>query len=162
MFLASLSARLPGIRIPSTVETFWREIIAHFSARPSVLAALDRLRTAGWRIAVVANGSPMQADKVEAAGLRAYVDAVCVSEVEGVAKPDPELLHIAAERAGGVLRGAWLVGDSASDIEAAVAAGVSSVWVRRAGKVWQDQKIKTDHEVESFEHAVALIEAVTS
>ena len=126
-------------------------------APASVLDALTRLRSKGWRLAIVANGSAMQAEKVAAAGLESAVDAVCVSDIEGYAKPDPTLLRIAAERAGGNLdNSCWLVGDSPSDIEAANNAGVRSVWLGR-GRAWPKDDLRPDLEADSFDAAVALI-----
>lgn len=51
-------------------------------------------------------------DKVTAAELGSLVDAVCISGVEGVAKPDPWFLQIAAERAGAPLKNSWMIGDN--------------------------------------------------
>ncbi len=52
----------------------------------------------------------------------AYVDAVCVSEVEGCRKPDPRILRIAAEKCTMTLHDAWLVRDDGpADIGAAKA-----------------------------------------
>lgn len=64
---------------------------------PSVPIALDRARTAGWRIAIVTNGTvPQQTHKISALGLRPYVDAVVISEGAGVRKPDPAIFRYAA------------------------------------------------------------------
>lgn len=111
---------------------------ACFSPDPSVQAALARLRAAQWKIAVVTNGPPSQANKVAACGLTDLVDACCVSDVEGVRKPDPRLFEIAAQRCGATVEDAWVVGDNAAaDIAGAHAIGARSIWIAR-GRDWPD------------------------
>ncbi|GIH64336.1 HAD family hydrolase [Microbispora siamensis] len=62
---------------------------------------LARLRTAGWRVAIVTNGrADNQLGKIRRIGLDEVVDGWAVSEAEGVRKPDRGLFEIAATRAG--------------------------------------------------------------
>ncbi|NNE72171.1 MAG: HAD family hydrolase [Acidimicrobiales bacterium] len=94
--------------------------------------ALQSLRREGWRIGIVTNGPAMQTLKIEHCGLPALVDGWVVSLVDGVSKPDPAAFALAAERAGGSLDGAWMIGDSpGSDIGGAHRAGLSSIWLHR-------------------------------
>jgi FMN phosphatase YigB (HAD superfamily) len=98
-----------------------------------VRAALDDARIAGWMIAVVTNGpTEVQTRKLRASGLDVLVDAVCISEEVGVAKPDPLIFTTAADRAGTTLDGAWMVGDNLdADIAGGQEVGVRTVWVKR-------------------------------
>jgi putative hydrolase of the HAD superfamily len=99
---------------------------------------LEELRGTGWKIAIVTNGPPSQAAKVEAAALTGLVDACCISDVEGVAKPQAEIFRRAAARCGCALDGAWMVGDNPeADIAGAVALGLKSVWIAR-GRTWAE------------------------
>lgn len=135
--MAALKARLGLVRsVEDLVSEFRRVFPEMFHCEPPVLEALRLAREAGWRIAIVTNGLPTQLRKVQASGLEPYVDAVCVSEMEGCRKPDPRILHIAAEKCTMTLHDAWLVGDdAAADIGAAHAAQISSVWLRH-GRQW--------------------------
>jgi putative hydrolase of the HAD superfamily len=109
---------------------------ACFTPDARVHEALGRLRDAGWKVAVVTNGPPRQATKVTICGLDDYVDACCVSEVEGVRKPDPRIFEAAAERCGTTVAGAWMIGDSPeADIAGAHAIGARSIWIAR-GRAW--------------------------
>jgi FMN phosphatase YigB (HAD superfamily) len=117
-----------------------RDLLKHYRARmgdligcyPGVTDGLEALRDAGWRIGIVTNGyADFQAAKIEAVGLGAYVDVVCVSDAEGSWKPEPEIFRIASERAGAPLEGAWMVGDSlAADIVGGNGLGLHTAWVR--------------------------------
>jgi putative hydrolase of the HAD superfamily len=105
---------------------------------PGVLEGLAALRTAGWRVGIVTNGRPAnQTTKMERLGLLDAVDAICVSEAVGVAKPDPKIFALAAERAGANLAdGGWMVGDSpALDVGGGAGAGLSTIWISR-GRAW--------------------------
>lgn len=106
---------------------------------PQAVAVLEQLRDAGWKIAVVTNGDASQAVKLEAAALTELVDACCISEVEGVAKPHPEIFRRAAARCDSALDGAWMVGDNPeADIAGAVALGLKTVWIDH-GRTWAEK-----------------------
>lgn len=82
-----------------------------FRPDTSVSGALREARSAGWAIAVVTNGDSNQVrKKLVAAEITDLVDAVCISANEDAWKPDPRLLHIAAERCGSSFEGAWIIG----------------------------------------------------
>jgi putative hydrolase of the HAD superfamily len=128
-----------------------------FEPDAAIAAALERARAKGWSIAVVTNGEASQARKIAAVRLESLIDVVCISAVEGVWKPDPELLRLAATRASADLEGAWLIGDSAhADIGAATAAGIRSIWLRR-GRQWPRDDYEPTHEADSFDAAIGLI-----
>lgn len=100
-------------------------------------AALRNARESGWKIGIVTNGTTAQQTlKIHTIGLKRYVDAVIISETEGVKKPDPGLFDIAARRLGSGAAGGWMVGDHpTADISGGRAAGFRTGWVSR-GKDW--------------------------
>lgn len=99
--------------------------------------ALRSARESGWRIGVVTNGTTAQQTlKIQTVGLEPYVDAVIISESEGIKKPDIELFHRAARRLNSAVAGGWMVGDHpTADISGGRAAGLRTGWVSR-GKDW--------------------------
>jgi HAD superfamily hydrolase (TIGR01509 family) len=118
---------------------------------------------AGRPIAIVSNNSP--------AAVRAYLDAhrlsVHIGPVIGRAygqphrmKPSPEPILTAVSALGAAPRSCALVGDSASDIEAARAAGVRSIaYVNKPGKAERLRATEPDATIESMaELAIALLE----
>jgi HAD superfamily hydrolase (TIGR01549 family) len=54
---------------------------------------------------------------------------VCITREDGKYKPDPAPLFLACERLGVTPADSWMVGDGYHDIEAGVAAGISTVWL---------------------------------
>jgi FMN phosphatase YigB (HAD superfamily) len=83
---------------------------------------------------------------------------VCISEVEGYAKPDRQIFERAAHRCGTDLRDAWMVGDHPiNDIEGARACGIGSVWIPN-GRCWPSElSFAPDAQADTFAEAVELV-----
>jgi HAD superfamily hydrolase (TIGR01509 family) len=136
VFFAAVKARygLPDSE-ESLVGAYQKESPAFYQPDPALLDALQALRSAGWKIAVVTNGPDSQENKIRSAGLDAVLDAWCMSEVEGVAKPERRIFEEAARRSGTSLEG-WMVGDTPeADIQGGLAAGLRTIWMTR-GRTW--------------------------
>ena len=115
--------------------TYRQEVPRLYAPESSVLSALGVLREAGWHTAVVTNGPKAQEDKIRSAGLHNVLDGWCISEVEGVAKPDRQIFEAAARRCGSSLSG-WMVGDTPEiDILGGIKAGLRTIWMAR-GREW--------------------------
>ncbi|MFD0883050.1 HAD family hydrolase [Streptosporangium algeriense] len=102
--------------------------------RPEVMAALAGLRTSGWRVGIVTNGTAdNQLGKLQRTGLIDVVDGYALSGIEGIRKPDVGLFEIAANRCGTSLAdGGWMVGDHpVADINGGHAAGLNTIWIDR-------------------------------
>ena len=98
-----------------------------------VPATLDALARAGLRLAVVSNWDSHLPALLEGLDLAGRFDAVLVSAVEEVGKPDPEIFRRACERLAVAPHEALHVGDSlAEDYEGARAAGLHAVLLDRA------------------------------
>lgn len=146
-----------GLDVRTEVESFYEDFVARHELTLWVRESLHMLRFAGWRTGIVTNGSPNQLAKISTARLDGLVDGVAVSGVEGISKPDPALFALAAERAGGVAAGGWMVGDSAeADIVGGARAGMVTCWLPH-GRRWPDGLEPPDHEAQSVPHAVALM-----
>jgi FMN phosphatase YigB (HAD superfamily) len=133
------------------------EYPSQFVPDPDVQAALGLLRGAGWRIAVATNGATTQRRKIDRAGLAPRLDAICISEELGFAKPDRRIFEAACAQAGlgpAALQSAWMVGDTAgADIGGAHEIGMRSAWLHR-GRRWEERAFEPDAVVGSVEEAV--------
>jgi len=78
---------------------------------PGTPPALDRLRAAGYRMAVISNADGRVEGLLEQAGIRDRFEFVLDSEIEGVEKPDPEIFRRACERMGVSPESSLYVGD---------------------------------------------------
>lgn len=135
-FVAAVNARFDP-HPPLTLD-YLHDYVESFTLAPETAAALRRVRAGGWLIGIATNGGQPQLDKIDRVGLRPLVDGIAVSDIDGIRKPDPGLMLLAAQRAGASLDGAWMIGDDpVNDIQGAHRAGIPSVWMRR-GRSWPD------------------------
>lgn len=163
-FMSAIRDRY-GIDEPleTMLDRFREQIVAHMEPDPAVPAMLDRLRTAGWRVAIATNGEVrQQRAKIDLAGLAGAVDAVAISQEVGVAKPDPRMFEAAASRCGARLaEGGWMVGDCPTrDIAGGRGAGLRTIWMRH-GRAWDQAAASPDATVDHIGEAVSLLARTT-
>jgi FMN hydrolase / 5-amino-6-(5-phospho-D-ribitylamino)uracil phosphatase len=119
----------------------WRRVEPAFEERyggfrredlyPDVMTALEGLRSAGYRLAIVANQPARRTAELRALGVD--VEVMAMSEELGVHKPDPTFFS----RTLGLLGDpdpatVAYVGDRLdNDVRPAAAAGMRAVWLRR-------------------------------
>lgn len=74
---------------PALTAHFFEAYAAHARAFPEALRVLAALRERGMRLAVITNGRQrVQQQKLERLGFAPLMDAVLISEVEGLKKPE--------------------------------------------------------------------------
>ncbi|WP_328667617.1 HAD family hydrolase [Streptomyces sp. NBC_00322] len=155
--------------LPESTDALWNRYCADIAAAvtcpPDVLAGLEELRAAGWRIGVATNGATdIQRAKLRTTGIADRVDAVCISEEAGARKPEPVMFHEAIRRCTnkhdhhGI--DGWMVGDNpVNDIGGGRASGLCTVWVSR-GLAWPDNLPGPDHHVPDARSAIDLLAAL--
>jgi HAD superfamily hydrolase (TIGR01549 family) len=106
--------------------TFPRESDIYHFAMPGLRERLERIRAAGLFLGAASNNDGALEAQLESAGVRDLFGALKDSGIEGVAKPDPELLLRAARALGVEPADCLYVGDvDRIDGEAARRAGMS-------------------------------------
>jgi putative hydrolase of the HAD superfamily len=126
--------------------------LRHHRLYPDSVQVLQALRGRA-RMALVTNGVPrIQQGKIDAVGIGEYFDAVCISGQVGAAKPDAALIHAALKALGDVPpERAVMVGDGRhSDVAAARAAGVHSIWVRREDDPHRHKGVDPDEAIDEL------------
>ena len=123
---------------PDTLDVLFGDFLAHYNAHidvhtrlyPGVLAALDGFKAAGWAQAICTNkmeaSAKMLMDRLGVADRFAFI---CGQDTFGVGKPDPKPLLGTVAASGGTNAWAIMVGDSATDIKTARAAGMPVICV---------------------------------
>ena len=97
---------------------------------PGVDRALDRFESAGYLMAVCTNKYESLSTKLlEALGVAHRFGAICGQDTFDFRKPDPRHLVETIRLAGGDPERAVMVGDSKTDIDTAIAAGIPVVAV---------------------------------
>ena len=125
---------------------------------PEVLSTLSILRLLRLRVGLITNGyERMQAAKVAALDLRSHIDAVLISETEGIRKPHPEIFRRAAHQLDVSCEKAIYVGDNPeADIVGAKAADMWVVW--RRNEFWPEPE-DADATIDSLDGVLKLIGA---
>lgn len=120
--------------LPALMERF----IAHYAGNmpgrtepyPGLIAAMDRLKSKGYRLAVCTNKMESLAlGLLEKLDLTSYFDAITGGDTFPVRKPDARHLTGTVARAGGNIARTAMIGDSVNDIAVARNAGVPSIAV---------------------------------
>jgi phosphoglycolate phosphatase len=132
--LAARRKTLPDERFEELHRAFLDHYEAHIAdhsrAFAGTEAALERLREAGHGLAICTNKIERFAVKlVGELGLDRYFPVVVGGDSYAKPKPDPAPLIGAIDRTGGNGRPAILVGDSATDLRTARAAGIPLIGV---------------------------------
>jgi putative hydrolase of the HAD superfamily len=144
--------------IEGLTDRYHRDFIPSFRCEAEVISALKDARVAGYKVAVVTNGSARaQGGKIEATGIATHVDVLCIAEGVGHWKPAREIFEIAAERCGESLDDAWMIGDNpVADVGGARACGARTIWIR-TGEWPAYLDYEPDYSVDSFSDAVRLV-----
>jgi putative hydrolase of the HAD superfamily len=151
-------------RIMAAVESRRRRFeMGLVSIEGGMLAALDRLRTAGVRTALVSDAGADDVESWEQSPLRERLDATIFSYQLGVRKPDARIYKHALEAVGVRPDEALFVGDGCSDEHrGARAVGIRSVLVTRLLATWWPERVaeRRAHADWEFEDVPAFVEAL--
>jgi phosphoglycolate phosphatase len=128
-----------GIAVaPAKLEQLFADFIAHYTEHlvdrsrpfPGLTDALDVLAAGGCRFAVCTNKlERLSVLLLKQLKLADRFAAICGQDTFGIQKPDPEVLRRTVMAAGGSLPHAIMIGDSATDIRTARAAGIPVIAV---------------------------------
>lgn len=123
---------------PETMDRLFKIFLEHYADHiadksqpfPGLEAALDLLAARGCRLAVCTNKlERLSVRLLEALGLSSRFAAICGQDTFGTMKPDPVVLQKTISAAGGDPARAVMIGDSATDIHTAQAAGIPVIAV---------------------------------
>jgi putative hydrolase of the HAD superfamily len=118
----------------------------------TVHSTLSALKARGFALGIVSNFDETLPELCDRFGLTRYFDAIVVSSIVGVEKPDPEILHIACREFGVRPSASLYVGDHPFDVLCAKKAGTSVAWLCEPG----DELPKTvPHEPDYRIHSLA-------
>ena len=125
---------LPDTEMDRQFDRFLAYYVDHIADEsqpfPGVIAALDRLEAAGWRLAICTNKYEELAVKLLGElGLAPRFAAICGADTFPRRKPDPLHLTETIARAGGTASNAVMIGDTSTDTDTAFNAGVPSILV---------------------------------
>jgi HAD superfamily hydrolase (TIGR01509 family) len=131
-------------RLDAAAELIWqRHLVENLWSRvfPGAIAALEALRAAGLKLAVVSNSEGTLAALLDRIDLTRHFHTIVDSWVLGVTKPAPAIFHTALERIGASAGEAVMVGDSLKfDVLGAHAAGIRAALID-PGDLYRDARV---------------------
>jgi phosphoglycolate phosphatase len=145
---------------PDRLKSLYGAFIAHYEAHiadgsrlfPGVEQALDRFARAGFALAVCTNKLERSSNLLLGAlGVKDRFQAVCGQDTFRAAKPDPRIFHGAVALAGGDPERAIMIGDSATDVATARAAGAPVIAVDFGYAELQPADLGADRVVSHFD-----------
>ena len=141
---------------PILFDHFVTTYASFFDPFPEVLPTLRSLRDQGLKLGIITNGSiGAQEPKIQRLGLAPLMDAVLISEREGVRKPDKAIFDRALARLGVDAASAWFVGDHPdADIRGASEAGLTAVWRQSWGEA-----VYATHTITALDELIPLLTA---
>ena len=128
---------------------------------PGLIDALDELAAGGHRFAVCTNKlERLSLLLLDALALSRRFAAICGQDTFGIQKPDPEVLRRTIHAAGGSPQRAIMIGDSATDIRTARAAGVPVIAVDFGYSEQPVAELKPDRIISHFAQLPAAVAAI--
>ncbi|MFY9693706.1 MAG: HAD-IA family hydrolase, partial [Xanthobacteraceae bacterium] len=115
----------------------------------------------GYRLAVCTNKLEwLSVRLLDTLNLTRHFAAICGQDTFGVQKPDPQMLRLTIERAGGELSHTIMVGDSGTDIRTSRAASVPVIAVDFGYSEVPIALLRPDRIIGSFADLPAAIRAI--
>ena len=124
----------------SITGTTWQALLEDYETQfqfncvpfPGLSAMLSELKDEGYSLGIVTNGfGEFQSRSIDGLGIRRYLDAVLISDVEGVRKPQLAIFQRAMEKLDVRSADSTFVGDNPdADIAGAKRAGMKTIWKR--------------------------------
>ena len=127
---------------------------------PEVARTLAKLKAAGFKTAILSNGSPaMLSAAVEGSKIAHLIDMVLSVEEVGAYKPHPSVYRLAHERLGIDSDAIAFSSSNAWDAHAASASGMRVVWCNRYSQKRERLPGNPDREIRSLDEFPRLVGA---
>jgi putative hydrolase of the HAD superfamily len=160
----SIDPTVPEERILAAVESRRRRFeTGLIGIESGILTALDRLRAAGIRTALVSDAGADDVESWQRSPLCERFDAIVFSYQLGIRKPDARIYQRALDTIGALAAEAIFVGDGGSEEHrGARAVGMRTVLVTRLAALWRPEAIaaRRVHVDWEFEDVPAFVEAL--
>lgn len=120
------------------IDLNWEELLRdyvesfhnHCIGFPGLIEMLDDLKGMELKLGIISNGyGRFQMNNIKGLNIDHYFDAILISEIEGLRKPDIKIFQRAIGRLGIEPQESIFVGDHpVNDVDASVNAGMKGVW----------------------------------
>jgi len=157
----ALRGLFAGIDLNRDTEAAVEHVMAGFSGlglHPDVVAGVQALHAAGYRLATLTNGSTHVAEKLFTdAGIRDKFELLLSVEDAPAWKPGRQSYEYAASACGTGPEEMLLVAVHPWDIHGASRAGLATAWINRAGGPYPDYFLAPDYTVSTLADLVPAL-----
>ncbi|SMX32622.1 HAD-IA family hydrolase [Octadecabacter ascidiaceicola] len=144
---------------PVLLEAYARDIDTHTVMYNGAMDAVEALKSAGYGVGIATNKPEGLAEELmKRLGVRDAFASLVGADTLPVRKPDPEHLFEAARRLGGDPMKTCLVGDSDTDRNTALAAGVPSILVTFGPSGEDMAALKPEALIDDFAELPSVVE----
>jgi 2-haloacid dehalogenase len=145
MSALAITAERHGVRVDESDERAILAQVRQLPAHPEVRGALEKLRSAGFRLAALTNSTEeVEKAQLAYAGLADLFEKALSADSAKRLKPAPEAYQEAARELGIPTSGMRMVAAHAWDVQGALRAGCAGAFVARPGAVWNPLLEKPD------------------
>lgn len=125
---------IQNVSADELLNDYIRNFHHHCNAYPNLLKMLQQLKSQKYKLGIITNGKgQFQMDNIVALGLDKVMDAILISEWEGIKKPNPEIFHRALQKLKVNAFESIYVGDHPeNDIKAAKNVEMTAIWKKDA------------------------------
>lgn len=147
---------------PSLLESYRGGLAVHTRLFDGVLACLDQLETEGWRLGVCTNKPEgLAVPLLGALGIAERFDAILGADTLPVRKPDPEHFRETCRRIGADPARSVMIGDTSTDRNTALAAGVPCVLVSFGFAAEPLSELAPEAVIDHFDALVGVMETLS-
>ena len=147
---------------PVLLAAYAEALCRHSRAYPGAEAAVERLRSQGYAVAICTNNPEALAERLmQALGWRDAFTALIGADTLPTRKPDPAPYLEAVRRAGGDVARSFLLGDTITDRDTARAAGVPVALVGFGPEGEGIARLSPDAMLHRYDDLDALAERLT-
>ncbi len=146
---------------PVLLAAYANAIDTHTTLYPGAVKAVTALRDAGFALAICTNKPAGLAETLtQRLGIRSLFGALIGADTLPVRKPDPAPLYEAVARVGGSLERALLIGDTQTDRDTGLAAGIPVALVTFGPEGKAVDRMKPDALLDHYDDLVGLVQRI--
>lgn len=126
--------KISGLDWQTLLQDYETQFQFHCVPFPFLAEVLSTLKQQGYLLGIVSNGlGVFQTRAIAGLGIQDYFEAILISEIEQVRKPQAEIFHRAANQLGVTTSNSVFVGDNPeADIMGAKNADMKTIWKRNS------------------------------
>jgi len=136
------------------------EAYLSLAAFPDVVPGLEQLKAAGYKLAILSNGSPrMLQAAAKSAGIDRFLARIISVDEIKIYKPSPRVYALGPKRLDTAQEATGFVSSNSWDVAGAANFGLTTFWINRGKQPMDELGFPADKEVDKITDLPALLKA---